>query len=193
MEYLSVTKTPNRKALAMVEFSSIARGVCALDIITKAAEVEILTALTICPGKYLILFCGELDAVSASLEAARQVPSKIGEFVLGSPHPDIFQALGRTLGLMPKSALALIETYSAACAIKAADTALKAAWADIAQIRIAQGMCGKSTVILTGKLAEVTAAVESAKNEASENGRLMDVAVIPNPDEKMLAAMVGVV
>jgi microcompartment protein CcmL/EutN len=46
-------------------------------------------------------------------------------------------------------------------------------------------MCGKSYVMFTGGLAEVQAATEAAREAAAENGMLLDIAVIANPDEKM--------
>jgi len=189
---LTLSKTPKRKALAMIELGSIASGITALDIITKTAEVEILAAQIICPGKYLILFCGSLSAIRASLEAARQVSSQIDEFLLGSPHPDIFPAIKGQNPLPKKTALGLIETYSGAAAIKAADTAAKTAWVNLAEIRISHGMCGKSTVLFSGELAAVAAALEAAKKEAAEKGQLLDTALVPNPDDKMIGALQGV-
>jgi len=186
---LTLTKTPNREALAMIEYSSIASGILALDTITKTAEVDILAAQIICPGKYMILFSGSLSAINASLEAARKTPSAIDEFLLGSPHPDIFPALASKKTLPKKTALGLIETHSGSAAIKAADTSAKTAWVTLAEIRIAHGMCGKSTVMFTGELAAVAAALETAKKEAAEKGQLLDTALIPNPDDKMIGAM----
>jgi len=186
---LTVSKSPVRRALAMVEFSTVSSGIKALDIVTKAAEVEILTAQTICPGKYMILFCGSIGATKAALEAARQVPGLIDEFLLGRPHLGIFAAISGTGALPKKAALGLVETFSGAAAIKAADTAAKSSWVHLAEIRIAHGMCGKSTVMFTGEVAAVSAALEAAKNEAAEKGMLIDTALIPNPDKKMLAAL----
>jgi len=210
---------PQRKALAMIEYTSIAQGIIALDIITKTAEVDILSARPICPGKYMILFCGDLAAVNASLEAARQIQSKIDDFILGRPHPSIFAALNQQVKLQKNTALGLIETYSGAAAIKAADTSAKTAYVNLAQIRIAEGMCGKSTVMLTGDIAAVAAALDAAKadandankaditkpkvttnnepetkneaeiKEATKKWQPLNTALIPNPDEKMLAAI----
>jgi len=187
---LTISKSPTRRALAMVEYSTVASGIIALDIITKAAEVDILAAQTICPGKYMVIFCGGLGAVKAALEAARRTPNLMDEFLLGRPHASIFPALSGA-GISPKkAALGLIETTTGATAIKAADTAAKTSWVSLAEIRVAHGMCGKSTVIFTGEVAAVTAALDAAKNEAAEKGMLLDTALIPNPDDKMLAAMV---
>ena len=188
-EQLTIPQAPVRTALAMVEYKQIASGVKALDAIVKTATVDILAAQAICPGKYMVLFCGQLGAVMASLEAARLTPGIIDEFVLGNPHPDIFPALTDAIHLPQKSALGLVETYSGAAAIKAADTAAKTAYIRLAQIRISQGMCGKSTVIFTGDISATAAALEAAQKEAANKGMLVDTALIPNPDDKMLAAM----
>jgi len=196
----------------MVEYSAVSRGITALDIITKAAEVDILSSQTICPGKYMILFCGGLGAVKAALEAARHVTGIIDEFVLGRPHQSIFAALDRESPISGKAtiegastptantscasvlpyggtALGLVETFSGAAAIKAADTAAKTAWINLVEIHIAHGMCGKSTVMFTGEVAAVSAALDAAKSEAEAKGMLLDTALIPNPDKKMLAAI----
>ena len=187
---LTITKTPpSRKALAMVEYSTVSSGITALDIITKAAEVDILAAQTICPGKYMILFCGGIGAVRAALEAARRVLNLVDEFLLGRPHQGIFPAISKKAAFQKKAALGLVETFSGAAAIKAADTAAKASWVYLAEINIAHGMCGKSTVMFTGEVAAVAAALDAAKKEADEKGMLLDTALIPNPDDKMLAAL----
>ena len=188
-ETLTIKKAPTRKALAMVEYSTVSSGITALDIITKAAEVEILAAQTICPGKYMILFCGGLGATKAALEAARSTSGLIDEFILGRPHTSIFTALNRAENLPKNAALGLVETFSGTAAIKAADTAAKTSWVSLEEIRIAHGMCGKSTVMFTGDVAAVTVSLEAAKKEAAEKGMLLDTALIPNPDEKMLAAL----
>ena len=41
------------KAIGMVEFNSIARGIYAADQMVKISEVEIVTASSTCPGKYI--------------------------------------------------------------------------------------------------------------------------------------------
>ena len=56
-------------AIGMVEFSSIARGIYAADQMVKISEVEIVTAQTICPGKYIALVEGDVAAVRSSVEA----------------------------------------------------------------------------------------------------------------------------
>ena len=59
-----------KKALAMVEYKTVSSGMRAADIMVKTAEVEIIEATTVCPGKYMVLVSGELSAVRASVDAA---------------------------------------------------------------------------------------------------------------------------
>jgi len=175
------------KSLAMIEYSTVSAGFLALDVITKTAEVDILTAQSICPGKFMILFSGEISAVTASLDAARgnALPNEIDSFVLGNPHDDIFAALAGTTEVPQSGAIGLIETYSGASAIVAADCAAKTAIVSLAEIRLSRGMCGKSTVLLTGEIAAVSAALQAATRQLELSGMLLDTALVPNPDEKM--------
>ncbi|MEI3338652.1 MAG: BMC domain-containing protein [Eubacterium sp.] len=49
-----------QKSIGMVEYNSIARGIYASDQMVKVAEVEIVSANTVCPGKYISrLFTGK--------------------------------------------------------------------------------------------------------------------------------------
>ena len=41
-----------KKAIGMLEIRSIVRGIRAADSMAKAADVELLTADSICPGKF---------------------------------------------------------------------------------------------------------------------------------------------
>ena len=183
-----------RQALAMVEYGTVSSGLRALDIVCKTAEINILTAQTVCPGKFMIIFCGTLSAVNASVEAAQKnsLQGEIDSFVLGNPHADILPALTGTTEIPKRDALGLVETYSGAAAIVAADTAAKTAMVALAEIRLSRGMCGKSTVLFFGDLAAVSAALEAAKKSAAANGMLLDTALIPNPDEKMFATLFSI-
>ena len=48
-----------QRAIGMVEFSSIARGIYAADQMVKVSEVEVVTASTSCPGKYVAIVHGD--------------------------------------------------------------------------------------------------------------------------------------
>ena len=48
------------RAIGMVELSSIARGIETSDSMLKAAQVELLRSVTVCPGKYMVIVGGEI-------------------------------------------------------------------------------------------------------------------------------------
>lgn len=175
-----------RKAIGMVEFKTVSSGMRAADRMVKTAEVELLQADTVCPGKFLALISGDLSAVNAAVEAAaKQDPEQlIDRFVLGNPHESIFSALFGATEINSPNALGVLETFSAAAAVVAADTAAKTSLVDLIELRLARGMCGKSYLLLTGEIAAVEAAIERAKQGAGEYGMFLDSAVIPRPDEK---------
>ena len=50
------------ETVGFLELNSIAKGVEAADGILKAAQVELTFAKPVCPGKYSILFTGEVAA-----------------------------------------------------------------------------------------------------------------------------------
>ena len=175
------------KALAMAEFMTVSTGIKAADMMIKTAEVKVIEAEVVCPGKYIILIEGELSAVRASIDTVSGMFSDklIDSFVLGNPHDSIFPAIYGSCEIENKRALGVLETYSAASIIKAADIAAKTSIVDLIELRIARGMCGKSYMLLTGEVAAVEAAIERAKAETADGTMFLDSSVIANPDEKL--------
>lgn len=176
-----------KRAIGMVEYKTVSSGMRAADRLVKTAEVDILQADTVCPGKYMVLISGDLSAVKAAVEAAATADPEqlIDSFVLGNPHDSIFSALYGATEIGSPNALGVLETFSAAAAIVAADTAAKTALVDLIELRLARGMCGKSYLLLTGEIAAVQAAIDRAKAGAGEGGMFLDSAVIPHPDQKL--------
>ena len=89
----------------------------------------------------------------------------------------------------PLIALGVIETFTGASAIVAADHAAKTAQVDVFEIRVARGMCGKSYVLLTGSVAAVEAAVEETVELLKDEGTMLDYAVIPSPSKEFVKTL----
>lgn len=172
------------KAIGMVEYKTVSTGMLCADLMVKTAQVEILEAQTVCPGKYIVIVTGDLSAVNACVEAARTQyeDQLIDSFILGNPHESIFSAIYGSTNIENINALGILETFSAASIIVGADVATKTAEVELIELRIARGMCGKSYMLLTGDVAAVGAAIEKAKAAVGEDGMLLDSAVIANPD-----------
>lgn len=175
------------KAIGMVEYKTVSTGIFVSDVMLKTAQVELLEAQTVCPGKYIVLLTGELSAVNACIEKARFEYGEhlIDSFILGNPHESIFPAIYGSTHIEKIRALGILETFSAASIIVAADVAAKTAQVELIELRIARGMCGKSYLLLTGEVAAVEAAISKARAAVGENAMLLDYSVIANPDSKL--------
>lgn len=172
------------KALGMVELQTVSAGLQAADCMLKAAAITLVQAHAVCPGKYIALVSGELSAVKAAVDAAALTfgGRLLDQFVLGNPHEGIFPALCGGANLPEHGALGIVESFTAASAIVAADTAAKTADVTLLELRLARGLCGKSFVTLTGSLAAVDMAVARARSAIEAGGLYLDSAVLPNPD-----------
>ena len=175
------------RAIGMIEFKTTATGVTAADAMVKTAEVELLEAETVCPGKYIALIAGDLSAVRSAVDAAcaKYEEQLIDSFVLGNPHESIFPAIYGTTQIDHVEALGILETFDVASIITAADVAAKTAIVELIELRIAKGMCGKSYMFLTGGEAAVEAAIEKAKASIADKGMYLDSSVIAHPDEQI--------
>ena len=59
----------NGNAIGIIETSSIAKGFQIADTMLKTANVSLVMNRTICPGKYMVLIGGGVDAVNSSIDA----------------------------------------------------------------------------------------------------------------------------
>lgn len=175
------------KALGMIEFKTVSAGITAADQMVKTANVEIIEAQTVCPGKYIALISGDLSAVRAAVDKAEQTRPEelIDSFVLGNPDESIFPAIYGSSQIDGVNALGILETYDAASIIVAADIAAKTAIVKLIELRIAKGMCGKSYMLITGEVAACEAAIAKAKASVGEKGMFLDSSVIAHPDAQI--------
>ena len=175
----------NHAAIGMLEFTSIAAGMEAADRMVKAAGVEPVFFKTVCPGKFLAAVTGGVAAVSASVEAGRDVaPHAVADwFLIPNIHREVIAALSGTSPFVERDALGIIETFSVASIIVAADAAVKAAEVRVMDVRIALGLGGKGYALFSGNVAAVQAAVDAGAQRASESGLFVAKVVIPRPAE----------
>ncbi len=179
-------------AIGGVEASSMATGYQVTDAMLKTANVRVLIARTICPGKYLVLIAGEVADVNASVQAGADTAaeSMVDKFVIPNIHPDVFPAIEGTSQVSELKALGVLETFSAASLIEAADAAVKAAHVKLIEIKLAMAMGGKGLVTMTGEVAAVTAAVEVGAASAGRKGLLVQKVVIPQPRPELLRELI---
>ena len=176
------------KAIGLVELNSIARGFLTCDTMIKTAQVELIETLTICPGKYMILISGDVGAVKSSVEAgvARGGEAVVDHLLIPNLHPDVFPAINAATQVDEIEALGIVETFTVASGIIAADAAVKAAAVTLIEIRLGKGIGGKSFFTLTGQISDVKAAVEAGKALIQNEGTFIGSEVIPRPDRALV-------
>ena len=175
------------QAIGVIELKSIAKGIEACDIALKSAGIRLVSSHPTCPGKYEIIITGTISNVTASIDVVRGRFSAalIDTAIMGRIDPAVITALFGTQSAARTGSVGVIETYSAASIIKAADIAVKTARVEVYDLRVSRGMGGKGMVILTGDVGDVTAAVEAGAAHAQNIGLLGNTAVIPAPHPEL--------
>jgi microcompartment protein CcmL/EutN len=179
-------------AIGIVETSSIAKGFEIADTILKTARVELVLNRTICPGKYMVLVGGNVDAVQSSIDAGLSVGAHtvVDHFLIANLHPAVFPAISGVTHLPELKALGVIEAFSVASVIEAADAAVKATPVQLITIHLAMAIGGKGFVSLTGDVASVQEAVEVGAAVIERKGLLVEKVVIPRPRQEIVREFV---
>lgn len=172
-------------AIGMIELNSIARGIEVCDCMIKAAQVNVLRASTICPGKYVIVIGGDTGAVEASMREGtiKSGAQAVDTLLISNINSQVIPAIYMTNPVELSDAVGVLEFFSVASAITAADAAAKAANITLIEVRIGFAIGGKGLVTLTGELGDVRAAVAAAEKVTE---LLVDRTVIPKPSPELL-------
>lgn len=178
-------------AIGMVEFTSIARGIYAADQMVKTAEVEIVTAGSTCPGKYIAIVHGDVSAVENSVSVGERMAAEymVDSIIIPNVDPGVFPAI--TGATMPDKirALGIMESFSLATMIIAADAILKAAEVESIELRLGTGLGGKSYFTYTGDVSAVEAGTAAGMKIAEEKGLLVNAEVIPSPSDRLVPSL----
>ena len=181
-----------KNAIGLIELTSIAAGLQVADAMLKASEVELILNRSICSGKYMVLVGGDVAAVASSVQAGGVAGrgSIIDVFIIPNVHPAIFPAIAGTSGVSVLGALGIIESFSVASLIEAADAAVKAARVQLIELRLAMALGGKAFVTMTGDVAAVQSAVDAGASVVAQKGLLVNKVVIPSPRKELLSEMI---
>ena len=177
-----------RDAVGFLELNSIAKGIEAADIMLKAAEIHLVMTKAGCPGRYCILFTGEVAAVRSSLEAGKTFAEKmhVGSCIIPRVHPQVVHILHQNRIGKLSGALGVMEFSNITSSLYAADAAAKAADITLGTIRLGDRLAGKSYVTLTGDVAAVRAAVEAGLSAENAADHVFSSAIMANPQPELL-------
>lgn len=181
-----------QNAIGMVEFSSIARGIYTADQMVKVSDVEIVTSGTSCPGKYIAIVHGDVASVKTSIETGEKISGEyyVDSMVIPNVHPEVFPSITGSTCPGKIGAIGIVESFSIAVMMETADIILKAAELKGIELRLGNGIGGKSYFTYTGDVAAVKSGTDAGKSVAQEKGLLVNFEVIPSPSELLLEFLV---
>ena len=110
----------------------------------------------------------------------------VDSLLIPNVHDQLFPAISGTVEVVNPQAIGVVEFYSIASAILAADAAAKAAQITLIEVRTGYAIGGKGFVVLTGDVGAVRAAVEAAKRESE---LYVESTVIPRPAPQLLQSL----
>lgn len=173
-------------AIGLLELTSIARGIVAADAMAKRAPVRLLQSQTICPGKYLVLIGGDEDPVREAMDVGCHYAGAylVDRLIIPYLHPQVIPALAAVQPLPALEAVGVIETFSVAATVVAADAACKAAEVTLIEVRLGNGLGGKAYVTMSGDQFAVEASL-AAGVAAVESGLVVRSELIPAPHTDM--------
>lgn len=174
-------------AIGVIELKNVPKGVEATDDALKSAGVRLVSAHPSCPGKYEIVLTGSIANVTAAMQhvSAKFEDHIIDSSLMGRIDERVVTALFGTQKSERRGALGILETFSAATCIKAADLCVKTARVEIFDLRVSRGLGGKGVVLVTGEVGDVAAAISAAADYAKRGGMLSASSIIAAPHEEL--------
>jgi microcompartment protein CcmL/EutN len=176
-------------ALGMIEYKSVAKGIYSCDAMVKKAPVRIIETHAVCPGKYITIICGEVadveEAMKAGIESGKDMV--IADLFLPYVHRGVIPALAGAAKIESFGSIGIIESFSVAVCLEAADIAAKATPVQLVEIRLANGLGGKGYFVMTGDLADVEASLAAGGEYVKKQGMLAASELIPSPHPDLIA------
>lgn len=178
-----------REAIGMIEMTSVGIGLKVQDAMLKAADVTLVLGRSICSGKFIDVVTGSVSAVQSAVNAGLDAAPEgvIDHILIPNVHKNVFPALGQSVQLHVEKpgAIGIIETFSAASALEAADAAAKVADVTLFRIHLAMALGGKGFVLMAGSVADCHTGVNAGAEVARDKGMLVAAVVIPGPSKEL--------
>lgn len=179
------------KAIGVIEFKSIGKGIESTDAMLKCADVSVLESKMVCVGKYFVIITGEVAAVSDSIKAGEEVAgdSVIGAAVVPSVADGVLEKVNAKIVKDNIQALGILETRDLLYGIYGANYIKKSSDVDLLRVSIALGLGGKCVVIFTGDIASVENSLQVAVERIGDDSKIVSAVAIPSPAKELVDSL----
>ena len=171
-------------AVGLIETSSIAKGIEALDSMCKAAGIKPEVHQAISKGKYIIVISGPVGEVESAMTDGLETAGNtvVAKHIIRNIHAGALAALNKKVKPANIEAVGIVETKEALPALFAADAAAKAAFVHVAEVNTGKGIGGKGYFTVVGEPGAVRTAVSAGVKAIGEDAVVSRI-VIPNAHE----------
>jgi microcompartment protein CcmL/EutN len=177
------------QALALLEFSSVAAGILAVDQMLKRSPVAVLRCGTVHPGRYLALVGGSLASTGEAHAAGVRIGHDRGALtdavLLPDPHPLLAAAVTGQRHLPAGEAVGVCEVSTSPGLLRAIDAVLKAVPVGLIEIRLADDLGGHALAMCDGSLPDVQEALARVASHLGPVARQLGSALLPRVDETL--------
>lgn len=175
-------------AIAIVEFRDIAVGIHATDAMLKKSPISLLKCGIISRGRYLTLIGGSTAAVDESFREGLfgGGESVLDSVILPDVHPQVHDAVLGHRAAGGAGALAILETPTVSCNVRAAEMAVKGTPVSLVEMQLADSsLDGKGVSIYHGELPDIEAAMAIAASLLEREGVRATRKIIPAPHDAL--------
>jgi len=177
------------QALALVEFSSVAAGVLAVDRMLKQAPIALLRCGSVHPGRYLALVSGSVasteEAHAAGVRSAGDQAALTDEVFLPDPHPLLTAAVGGARTAPAGEAVGVVEVSTSPGLLRGVDAVLKSVPVALVEIRLADDLGGRALAVFDGTLPDVQEALDLVRGRLGERAVLCGQSLLPRVDDTL--------
>lgn len=176
------------KAIGVIEFKSIGKGIEATDAMTKRADVKILDNRMICIGKYFVMITGEIAALKDAIEEGERIADNnlIASKVIASVADGVLEKINAKFDSSDVKALGIFETKDLASGVYGANYIKKSSNVELLKISLTLGLGGKAIVLFTGDVSAVNSALDVAREKVNDE-KVVSAINIPSPSAELIA------
>lgn len=173
-------------SLALLEFSSVAVGMLAVDRMLKKSPVALLRCGTVHPGRFLALVGGTVaateEAFTEGCDLGNQKKVLVDKVMLADPHTALVDAVGGQRKSPQGDTVGILEMDRSPAMLRLLDEVLKAVPVNLVELRLADDLGGAALAVLDGELFDVQ---EVAKRAETVGTDVCAVAVMSRVDDTL--------
>lgn len=180
------------KSIGAIEFKSIAKGIEVSNEMVKKSFVEILYLKSICPGKFLIIICGETSYVNECINYGTELGEEyiIDSFLINSISREIINGFKNKYEKLDTiNSIGVVETSKVCAGIKMLDKTLKSSDVALVKLQLSFAIGGKLVYIVAGNLSSIEHSLEESKKVVKEK-EIIYTTTIPSVDEEIIKSLI---